>query len=180
MMATLADYYIQIVPSAEGIGGQLSNIMDSEAASAGTSTAVTATEAEKQQVAVAATESTQSSSYNSYRPRYIKKTSEVVEEATKTTSKPVYVINGSQIAKDASFLDYFGFEENDESDNAPVEDGAIAPTASQKRALAHILYILSVVAIIFSSLFFMLSHLLFLAKKKREEDEEENTAPTES
>ena len=36
-MATLADYYIQIVPSAEGIGGQLSNIMDSEAASAGTS-----------------------------------------------------------------------------------------------------------------------------------------------
>ena len=36
-MATLADYYIQIVPSAEGIGNQLSNIMDSEAASAGTS-----------------------------------------------------------------------------------------------------------------------------------------------
>ena len=36
-MATLADYYIQIVPSAEGIGGQLSNIMDPEAASAGTS-----------------------------------------------------------------------------------------------------------------------------------------------
>lgn len=36
-MATLADYYIQIVPSAEGISGQLSSIMDSEASSAGTS-----------------------------------------------------------------------------------------------------------------------------------------------
>ena len=36
-MATLADYYIQIVPSAEGISGQLSSIMDPEAMSAGTS-----------------------------------------------------------------------------------------------------------------------------------------------
>ena len=36
-MATLADYYIQIVPSAEGIGGQLSSIMDPAAESAGTS-----------------------------------------------------------------------------------------------------------------------------------------------
>ena len=35
-MATLADYYIQIVPSAEGISGQLSSIMDSEAGNAGT------------------------------------------------------------------------------------------------------------------------------------------------
>ena len=35
-MATLADYYIQIIPSAEGIGNQLNNIMDAEAGNAGT------------------------------------------------------------------------------------------------------------------------------------------------
>ena len=34
-MATLADYYIQIVPSAEGISGKLGSIMDSEASTAG-------------------------------------------------------------------------------------------------------------------------------------------------
>ena len=38
-MATLADYYIQIVPSAEGISGQLSSIMDGEASAAGSSAA---------------------------------------------------------------------------------------------------------------------------------------------
>lgn len=37
MGTTLADYYIQIMPSADGISGQLSNIMDGEATSAGTS-----------------------------------------------------------------------------------------------------------------------------------------------
>ena len=36
-MPTLADYYIQIVPSAEGISGQLSSIMDREASKAGAS-----------------------------------------------------------------------------------------------------------------------------------------------
>ena len=36
-MPTLADYYIQVMPSADGISGQLSNIMDSEASAAGTS-----------------------------------------------------------------------------------------------------------------------------------------------
>lgn len=36
-MPTLADYYIQIVPSAEGISGQLSSIMDGEASKAGAS-----------------------------------------------------------------------------------------------------------------------------------------------
>ena len=34
-MPTIADYYVQIVPSAEGIGSELSNIMDSEAGAAG-------------------------------------------------------------------------------------------------------------------------------------------------
>lgn len=34
-MATIADAYIQIIPSADGISGQLSSIMDSEASSAG-------------------------------------------------------------------------------------------------------------------------------------------------
>ena len=36
-MATIADAYIQIIPSAEGISGQLTSIMDSEASSAGSS-----------------------------------------------------------------------------------------------------------------------------------------------
>lgn len=36
-MATLGEYYIQIMPSADGIGTQLSSIMDSQASSAGTS-----------------------------------------------------------------------------------------------------------------------------------------------
>lgn len=36
-MATLGEYYIQIMPSADGIGNQLSSIMDSQASSAGTS-----------------------------------------------------------------------------------------------------------------------------------------------
>lgn len=36
-MPTIADYYVQIVPSAEGIGDELSNIMDSEAGTAGAS-----------------------------------------------------------------------------------------------------------------------------------------------
>lgn len=36
-MATLGEYYIQIMPSADGIGSQLSSIMDSQASAAGTS-----------------------------------------------------------------------------------------------------------------------------------------------
>lgn len=36
-MPTIADYYVQIVPSAEGIGSELSNIMDAEAGTAGAS-----------------------------------------------------------------------------------------------------------------------------------------------
>ena len=34
-MPTIADYYVQIMPSAEGISGELSNIMDDAAGSAG-------------------------------------------------------------------------------------------------------------------------------------------------
>ena len=36
-MPTIADYYVQIVPSAEGIGSELSNIMDAESGKAGES-----------------------------------------------------------------------------------------------------------------------------------------------
>ena len=36
-MPTIADYYVQIMPSADGISGQLSSIMDGEASKAGTS-----------------------------------------------------------------------------------------------------------------------------------------------
>ena len=37
MATTIAEAYVQIVPSAEGISGQLSSIMNSEAGAAGTS-----------------------------------------------------------------------------------------------------------------------------------------------